>query len=72
MEKKTIESGVPDLVGDSHRYKTDLGEISLLYPSPATSNLYEIHCIIGELFEDVEGFYTLEEAEQRINELLGS
>lgn len=72
MEKYIKGSPVPDLVGSSHRYKTEKGEISLLYPSFATMELYEIFCIEGELFEDIERFDTLEEAEQRIRELLNS
>jgi hypothetical protein len=33
---------------------------------------YEIYCIEGELFDDVERFPTLEEAENRVIELLGA
>lgn len=56
----------------SHRYKTEKGEISLIHPHRYTMNMYEIDCIEGDLFEDVERYSTLEEAEQRINELLKS
>ena len=55
---------------DSHRYKNDKGEISLIYPSWVSMDLYEIYCIEGDLFEDIERFDTLEEAEARISELL--
>lgn len=75
MEKNIIKSAIstdsiPNLLSDSHRYKTDNGEISLLYPCYATMNLYEIYCCEGNLFDDIERFDTLEEAEQRIGELL--
>lgn len=60
----------PNLVGDSHRYKTDKGEISLLHPCMSTFEQYEIYCIEGALFADIERYETLEEAETRINELL--
>lgn len=59
-----------DLVGDSHRYETEKGIISLVYPCYATLNQYEIYCIEGDLFEDIERFDSLEEAEARIKELL--
>jgi len=54
----------------SHRYKTEKGEISLIHPVHYTNNRYEIFCIEGDLFEDVERFDTLEEAEERIKSLL--
>ena len=71
MERRTIIfDGMPDLSGPSHRYKTDKGEISLVNPCFATLNSYEIYCISGDLFEDIERFPTLKEAESRISELL--
>lgn len=63
---------IPNLVGDSHRYKNDRGEISLLHPCYASMELYEIFCINGYLFEDIERYDTLEEAEERIHSLLNS
>jgi hypothetical protein len=56
--------------GDSHRYKTHKGEISLIYPCYHTMNKFEIYCIEGDLFDDVERFHTLGGVERRINELL--
>jgi hypothetical protein len=72
MEKYIVKSGLPDKtrLGDSHRYKTNKGEISLVYPCYSTFNSYEIYCIEGSLFEDIERYKTLEEAESRINGLL--
>ena len=70
MEKEIIKTTSPELVSNSHRYKTDKGEISLLHPCFATLELYEIYCIKGDLFDDIERYHTLEEAEERINELL--
>lgn len=57
-------------LSDSHRYSNEIGEISLLYPCFATQNLFEIYCIEGDLFYDIERYSTLEEAEDRIKELL--
>jgi len=54
----------------SHRYKTDKGEISMIYPSWVSDDSYEIFCIEGYLFDDIERYDTLEEAESRIKELL--
>lgn len=71
MEREIIKSIAPQYCGDSHRYKTDKGEISLVHPCPVTMEQYEIYCIEGNLFEDIERFDTLEEAEARIKELLG-
>tara|TARA_R110000796_G_scaffold161858_6_gene278656 strand:- start:1989 stop:2228 length:240 start_codon:yes stop_codon:yes gene_type:complete len=59
-----------NLIGDSHRYKTDKGEISMIYPCQSTFNSYEIYCIEGNLFEDIERYSTKEKAEERINKLL--
>ena len=56
--------------GDSHRYKNVNGEISCIYPTDYDGWAYEIYCIRGNLFEDIERYRTLEEAEQRIKELL--
>lgn len=66
MEKFTLREGIVP----SHRYKTDKGEISLLYPSCFTFDEFEIFCIDGDLFEDIERYPTLEQAESRIKELL--
>ncbi len=76
MEKYTVNRASingtlgENILGDSHRYKSDKGEISCVHPCMATMDLYEIYCIKGDLFEDIERFDTLEEAEARINELL--
>jgi hypothetical protein len=72
MKKSIIKSGIEGLVSDSHRYKTNKGEISLLYPCRATMEMFEIYSIEGNLFEDVERYDSLQEAEERINELLNS
>lgn len=67
---KTIHRDPNGVVGDSHRYSNDCGEISLIYPCFGTNNQFEIFCIEGELFYDIERFMTLEEAEDRIKVLL--
>jgi len=54
----------------SHRYKTDKGEISMVYPCSDTMFEYEIFCILGDLFDDIERYETIEESENRIKELL--
>ncbi len=71
MERFTVKSTWPDFFSDSHHYKNDKGEISLLYPCGGTMDEYEIYCIEGDLFYGIERYDTLEEAEQRISELLG-
>lgn len=53
------------------RYQTPKGIISLCPPFWATANLYEIHCLEGNLLEDIERYDSLEETETRIKELLG-
>jgi len=70
MEKSILNTGIDGLLSDSNRYKTDKGEISLLTPCRATFNTFEIYCIEGGLFEDIERYNTLQEAEERINFLL--
>tara|TARA_S200002703_G_scaffold81197_1_gene70073 strand:- start:1426 stop:1671 length:246 start_codon:yes stop_codon:yes gene_type:complete len=51
-------------------YSTDKGRISLLSPCRATFDSFEIYCLEGYLFDDIERYDTLEEAEARIKELL--
>jgi len=75
MKKSIIKSkistpSIPNLVGNSHRYKTDKGEISLIHPCYTTMDMFEIYCISGDLFEYIERYDSLEDAEKRINELL--
>ena len=72
MKKETRKSNDPTggLVGDSNRYSTNKGEISLVGPCMATMQLFEIFCIEGDLFDDVERYDTKEEAVSRIKELL--
>lgn len=73
METVKRNLGLPKgLLSDSHRYTSEKGEISLLSPCYATFNKYEIYCIDGDLFEDVERYDILEYAEKRITELLQS
>lgn len=70
IKSALISPNFPNLLGDSHRYATDKGEISLLHPCYATMEMFEIYCTDGELFDDIERYDTLEQAEDRINELL--
>jgi hypothetical protein len=72
IERAIVESRAPGLVGNSHRYKTEKGEISLLHPCMATMGKYEIYCIRGDLFEGIERYLSLEDAEARINALLSA
>jgi hypothetical protein len=58
------------IVSDSNRFSTDKGEISLVGPCRATFYTFEIYCINGDLFDDIERYDTLEEAEDRIKEML--
>lgn len=67
IERYTVDSGMLP----SNRYKNEKGEISMITPSWVSSNMFEIYCIEGNLFEDIERYDTLEEAEKRIYELLG-
>lgn len=70
MERKVIVTNIKGFLTDSNRYRTEKGEISMVPPCMATLNTYEIYCIEGELFDDIERYETLEEVETRINELL--
>ena len=66
MKKFTVSGGM----FPSYRYKTEKGEISRIDPSEFTMGAQEIYCIEGDLFDDIERYATLEEAETRIKELL--
>lgn len=70
----SLPKDIQDIIDNfpkSHRYKTERGEISLIYPCLISQDMYEIYCIEGDFFEDVERYSTLEEAEFRIDELIG-
>ena len=58
------------LLSQSNRYQSEKGEISLLSPCLGTMGLYEIYCISGDLFEDIERYDSLSEAEDVIKEYL--
>ena len=72
MKKETRKrkDGMSGIISDSNRYSTDKGEISLVGPCMATMQTFEIYCIEGDLFCDIERYDTKEEAEKRIKELL--
>ena len=72
MKQRTpVISLHPELVGNSYRFESDKGTISLIHPCYATMNQYEIYCIKGNLFDDVERFSSLEEATKVIEKYLG-
>ena len=52
------------------RYISDKGTISMAFPCPSTQGMFEICCINGGLFDDVELFLSKEDAERRIKNLL--
>lgn len=72
IEKSTVKLGfdLDNIMSESHRYKSKKGEISLLHPSRATFNSYEIYCVSENLFDDIERYNSLKAAEKRIDELL--
>ena len=72
MKKETRKSNDPigGLLSDSNRYSTKKGLISLVGPCMATIELFEIFCLEGDLFDDIERYDTEEEALNRIKELL--
>jgi hypothetical protein len=75
MKKTIIEHDVtvdPELFSQHTYYETDIGIISLMYPCVATQHMFEINCIKGDFFNDIEMYFTLEEAERRIIELIGN
>ena len=51
-------------------YSSDLGAISMIPPSYISDYSYEIYCLEGDLFDDIERFKTRHEAKERINNLL--
>lgn len=75
--KKTImdisEEGLsPEFLGNPTYYETDKGIISLVYPCINTQHMYEIFCVKGDFFSDIEMYFHLEDAEKRIIELIGN
>lgn len=68
IKQKVVNSnGIAD---PAHRYISPKGEISRINPSFVSRYRYEIYCINGDLFEDIERYDSLEEAEARIEALL--
>lgn len=51
-------------------YKTDKGVISMIAPSFFSDNMYEIYCIKGDLFDDIERYESIDKALDRISDLL--
>ncbi len=70
MEKTIVSSSIAGLLSDSNQYETSKGKISMLTPCKATMDMFEIYCLEGDLFEDIERFSGLEDVEARISELL--
>ena len=68
--KETINSGIGTLLSDSIRFSSNKGEISMLTPCESTRGQYEIFSTEGNLFEDIERYWSIEEVQARINELL--
>ena len=65
-----LNSIAPGFLSDSNRYSSEKGLISLLEPCGATMGCYEIYCLGGNLFDDIERYDTLDEVENRIKKLL--
>ena len=72
MKRETVKQQglLRGIVSDSERYSSDKGLISMVGPCFATMHTYEIYCLEGDLFEDIERYETFQEAEARIVELL--
>ena len=51
-------------------HTTEKGSISMIPPSYVSDNMFEIYCLEGDLFDDIERFNTKAEAMERINNLL--
>ena len=70
MKKTTLQSGIEGMVSNAVYYETEKGIISMLTPCQATMNRFQIYSIKGRLFTYIERYESLEEVEERINELL--
>ena len=62
---------VVPMVSDSTRFLSSKGEISMLTPCFATGDSFEIYCIEGDLFDDIERFESESEAMSAIKKYLG-
>ena len=51
-------------------HATEKGSISMIPPSYVSDYMFEIYCLEGDLFDDIERFHTEEEAMERVNNLL--
>lgn len=73
-EMKERKITIPQCFGKyQHIFSSEKGKISLILLMNClwdVKEYWEIYCLNGNLFEDVERFDTKEEAVKRINELL--
>lgn len=73
-ELKNAESAFKFVGRWQYIYSSEKGKISLIYlPNYLRDgiNLWEIYCLEGDLFDDIERFKSKSEAEKRIKEMLG-
>ena len=60
----------PDIMGETHRYETERGIISLFPPCPINHFIWEIYSVKGNFFDNVENYSSKKYAEERIYNLL--
>ena len=53
-----------------YKFSSKKGVISCLLPCVHTFNLFEIYCLEGRLFDDIERYNNIEEVNKRVEELL--
>ncbi|NME70048.1 hypothetical protein [Flammeovirga aprica] len=70
MESNIQKSFQNGPFSDTVSYKSDKGEISLVYPCYVKHGKYEIYDLKGNLFRKSETYSSVEQAEQRIKALL--
>ncbi|WP_157491251.1 hypothetical protein [Flammeovirga sp. SJP92] len=70
MENKIQKSLHNGPFSDTVSYKSDKGEISLIYPCYVNHGKCEIYDLKGNLFKKSEMYSSVEQAEKRIADLL--
>lgn len=62
---------ITPITSNQTRYKTERGEVSILYINSGGCESWDLSCVIGSLFDGVERYFSKTSLDIRINQLIG-
>ena len=62
---------IAPITSNQTRYKTEKGEVSILYINSGGCESWDLSCVIGSLFDGVERYRSKESLDKRIKGMLG-